>query len=191
MIRKAVGAIVIKGNKFLIVAKVKEMSTPDGPTDIPMQWHIPGGGIRESDESNRKALERELLEETGSDQYTIIKEYEDKICFDFPDSIRERTGFTGQVTTMFLVEYTGLDNRLIPIDEEIDRVEFVSMGQLLERVFVIETKEFIERNLNSFSLGKSRILVFQRFFDYHELKLCFSKEITKPNSFAIWISYAR
>ena len=33
MIRKAVGAIVIRENKFLIVAKVKEMNTSDGPTE--------------------------------------------------------------------------------------------------------------------------------------------------------------
>ena len=106
----------------------------------------PGGEI------NMDALNRELMEETGSRKFKIVKEFEDRLCFDFPQDIQERTELRRQETVMFLVEYTGTGNDLTPIDEEIDRVEFVNPAELFTRIFVRETKEYIQNVLDELPL---------------------------------------
>lgn len=83
-IRKAVGAIIKTGNKFILVHKVKIMNSKNGPEDIPGRWDFPKGGVKSSDMNLNKAILRELKEETGSDQYKIIKEFNEKISFQFP-----------------------------------------------------------------------------------------------------------
>ena len=45
----------------------------------------------------------ELLEETGTDQYVIERELQEKIRFRFPDEIAKKIGYDSQETTMFLV----------------------------------------------------------------------------------------
>ena len=152
MIRRAVGAIVYKGNKFLIVGKVKLMDMPGGPTSVPLAWYIPGGGVKDSDETNEYAIMRELKEETGSQNFKIIKVFDKRLCFNFPLEIQEKSGFNAQETVMFLVEYTGTGIDLIPHDEEIDRVEFVTATEFFRRIFVEETKEYFQNVLNELSL---------------------------------------
>ena len=147
MIRQAVGAIVFQGDMFLLVGKVKVMDMPEGPEDMPFGWYIPGGGVIETDRSNLEAIRRELVEETGSTNFRIVRELEEKLCFRFPLEIKERTGFERQETTMFLVEYMGAGDDLVPNDDEIDVVEFVTREELFQRIFVKETKEYLRRFL--------------------------------------------
>ncbi|MFW9977408.1 MAG: NUDIX domain-containing protein [Candidatus Thorarchaeota archaeon] len=153
MIRKAVGAIVYKESKYLLVGKVKVMNLPNGPVDVPLAWYIPGGEIKDNDESNLEAIKRELKEETGSQKFRIIRELEDKLCFRFPSDIREKTGFERQETTVFFVEYIGTFDDLVPNDEEIDRVEFVAKEELFQRIFVQETKDYLKQALEELELN--------------------------------------
>jgi len=152
MIRKAVGAIVFKGDKFLLVGKIKLMDMPDGPVDIPLEWHIPSGGVIDDDKSNLEAIKRELKEETGSQRFRIITELENKLCFMFPQDIRDRTGFEKQETVMFLVEYLGSGDDLKPIDTEIDRVEFVTKEELFKRINFEDFREYFRETLKLLSL---------------------------------------
>lgn len=47
-----------------IIQDSKILMTPHYRDDVPVMWHIPGGGV-EFGETTRQAAERELLEETG------------------------------------------------------------------------------------------------------------------------------
>ncbi|MFX0093260.1 MAG: NUDIX domain-containing protein [Candidatus Hodarchaeota archaeon] len=145
MIRRAVGALVKKNEKYLLVHKIKVMNVKDGPVDIPGHWDFPKGGIKDSDISNRDAILRELYEETGSNKFQIIKEFEERICFDFPPNVKD---FDKQETVMFLIDYFGEESELTPQDEEIDTLEFLSKEEILEKLQFNESRDFFKSHLN-------------------------------------------
>lgn len=145
MIRKAVGAIVIKGGKFLLVHKVKMMDSKDGPTKINGVWDFSKGGVKPDETDLSKAVLRELKEETGSARYNILKRFDEKICFDFPLQIQKMLGFEKQETTMFLVEYNGDCSDIAPQDEEIDKVSFFSREETIERLAHDDSRDFLIR----------------------------------------------
>ncbi len=142
MIRNAVGAIVFQGEEYLLVHKVKRSALRDSDGHLQGEWDFPKGGVEESDESLRAAILRELAEETGSAEYRIIRQLEEKICFNFDKEFAEKTGWSRQETVMFVVEYVGDRSDLNPEDDEIDEVEFVERDEVLERLVHGESKEF-------------------------------------------------
>ncbi|WP_223701825.1 NUDIX domain-containing protein [Sutcliffiella deserti] len=144
MIRKAVGAVVTQGQNILLVHKVKIRSLEDGPAIS--EWDFPKGGVEEEDKSLEVAILRELLEETGSVQFSIIKQFSEKISFSFPRGFTEKTGFEKQETTMFMVEYTGDRKELAPQDDEISEIRFVVKKQVAEMLAHQNTRDFYERS---------------------------------------------
>lgn len=146
MIRKAVGAIVFQGERFLIVHKTN-IHTKTGKKPINGEWDIVKGGVKSSDENLNEAILRELREETGSTQYQIVKPFEEKICFEFPSHIKEKIGYDRQETTVFLVEYIGSQAALQPIDNEISEIQFVEKNQWLHKLTHIDTREFVKKYL--------------------------------------------
>ena len=80
-IRKAVGAIITREDKYLLIHKVKLMDQ-NTETEYVM-WDFPKGGIKE-EEDLEKALLRELKEETGSSSNKVIRKVDEKIAFEFP-----------------------------------------------------------------------------------------------------------
>lgn len=146
MIRKAVGAIICKGDQILLVYKVKISDTKQGSQSIKGEWDFPKGGIKESDRSIEEALYRELEEETGSRDYTIIKQFNEKIAFEFPDDVRDKIGFDCQETTMFLVEFLGEEEDLQPKDAEINDLKFIEMECVLHTLTHEDTKYFFKKN---------------------------------------------
>lgn len=58
------------------------------------------GGVLLSDTDSSSALLRELKEETGSAQYRIIKQFDEKICFEFPSALKEKLGYDSQESFM-------------------------------------------------------------------------------------------
>lgn len=147
MIRRAVGAIVYKDESFLAVHKTK-INTNEGKQRIDGEWDLVKGGIESGDVNLENAILRELEEETGSSQFKVIKQYQEKICFDFPLEIQNKIGYEKQETTMFLVEFTGKDDTLIPKDDEIAELQFLSLQELIERLTHEDTKTFIIQNLS-------------------------------------------
>ncbi|AST94447.1 MULTISPECIES: NUDIX domain-containing protein [Sutcliffiella] len=153
MIRNAVGAIVYKGEKFLLVHKTK-INTKEGKENIKGEWDFIKGGVKEEDNGLQDSIIRELDEETGSKDYTIIKQFHEKITFSFPIEIRKKIGFNKQETTMFLVEYFGELETLKQKDDEIDEIVFINKNNVMDLLTHPDTKEFFLRNILD---GKLRV----------------------------------
>lgn len=123
--RKAVGALVQHEGKMLLVRKVKMMDAKAGTTNIPPEWDFPKGGIKREEKDIKTALMRELSEELGTTQL-IVENQLPNFSFDFSPEVAEKIGYNCQVTSMFLVSFTGDPNTLHPRDEEIDQIKFFS-----------------------------------------------------------------
>lgn len=145
-VRKTVGAIVKKGNLFLLIHKVKMMNSSKGPEKIKPRWDFPKGGVKDTDADLEQAILRELKEETGSDQYRIIKEFDEKITFNFPEDIKKKLGFESQETTMFFIEFLGNEDLLKPQDAEIDDLRFFSKQEVENAIVFDDSKDFFKRN---------------------------------------------
>ncbi|MFC1682106.1 NUDIX hydrolase [Nanoarchaeota archaeon] len=146
-VRKAVGAIVKKDNLFLLIHKVKMMSSSKGPEKINPRWDFPKGGVKDTDVDLEQAILRELKEETGSTQYNILKKFDEKIIFEFPKEIQNKLGFKSQEMTMFLIDFLGDKDSLKPQDEEIDDIKFVSKEEVKEIIVFEDSKDFFKRNV--------------------------------------------
>ena len=146
-IRKAVGAIVKQKDLFLLIHKVKMMNSLNGPEKIKPRWDFPKGGVKQSDLNLEQAILRELKEETGSDNYKIVKQFNEKIVFDFPDKIKDKLGFHSQEVTMFLVEFLGDKKLLKSQDDEIDNINFFSKDEVNNMISFQDSKDFFNRNI--------------------------------------------
>ncbi len=150
MLRQAVGALIIQGDLYLLVHKVKMMDGKAGVEQIEGVWDFPKGGVKAHDASPEQALFRELAEETGSSRYHISHQFEEKIRFSFLPEDQLKLGFEGQETAMFLCAYEGDGSDLQPQDEEIDQVCFVPRSKMLETLAHSESRAFFGRNPTSY-----------------------------------------
>lgn len=148
MIRRAVGAIVFQKDEVLLVHKVKR-SEANGELDVfQAEWDFPKGGVKKG-ELLQDAVLRELYEETGSKEYKIIEELNDTICFSFDTRFTAATAYTGQFTSMFIVEYRGDRTDLKPLDDEICEIQFIHKNNVLDYLAHEETKAFYKKNFYS------------------------------------------
>ena len=143
MIRRAVGAIIFQQDEVLLVQKVKRSETTGRLDLFQPEWDFPKGGVKDEEPLN-KAILRELYEETGSTAYEILAELNDKICFSFDAQFTKLTGYTEQVTTMFIVKYIGDHSDLKPLDEEIKAIQFVNKEHVLDFLTHEEKKKFYQ-----------------------------------------------
>ncbi|MBU9719841.1 MULTISPECIES: NUDIX domain-containing protein [Bacillaceae] len=141
MVRKAVGAIVLQKERFLLVNKTK-INTNQGKQEISGEWDFVKGGVEDSDQNLTEAVLRELYEETGSREYKIVKEFTEKICFEFPEEIKSKIGYDKQETTMFLVELTGDANSLQPEDSEIWEFKLLEKNKVADVLTHQDTKDY-------------------------------------------------
>ncbi|MFS1515411.1 NUDIX domain-containing protein [Bacillus sp. SCS-151] len=144
MIRKSIGAIVYQGNKFLIVQKTN-INTLQGIQNIKAEWDFIKGGVEKNDKNLHCTLFRELKEETGSIEYKVVKVFKEKICFDFPDDLKEKIGYDKKETTMFLVEFLGDINDLMPNYNEISKIKFIEKDKVVEILTHQDTKDYFTK----------------------------------------------
>ncbi|MDL4839724.1 NUDIX domain-containing protein [Aquibacillus rhizosphaerae] len=145
MIRKAVGAIISCNQEYIIIHKVK-MNINDEKQSIDGEWDFVKGGVEEHDLDLQNAILRELKEETGSCDYKIINQLDEKIHFQFPLEIQSEIGYQKQEITMFHVEFYGDKTTLKPIDDEIKDIKFLQKREVLTVLTHKETRDYFVRH---------------------------------------------
>jgi putative (di)nucleoside polyphosphate hydrolase len=98
--RPNVAAIVLSP-KYPLNCEVFIASRIDVETNA---WQFPQGGIDDG-ENAKEALFRELKEEIGTDDVSIIAEYPKWVSYDFPDAVAKKMApYDGQTQKYFLVK---------------------------------------------------------------------------------------
>lgn len=120
------------------------MESTDSPKDMKGEWDFVKGGIMSHEKSKEEALFRELKEETGSINYSMVKEYSEKLRFVFKSEFQQ-TGFIHQETTMFLVEFNGDISDLRPHDQEIDQIAIFSKEEVYSALTHLESKKYFQQ----------------------------------------------
>lgn len=86
-------------------------------------WQMPQGGIDEGEDTREAAL-RELEEETGINNVTVIDEYEGWLTYDLPDELYGKVWkgrYGGQTMKWYLMRFNGKD---ADINIETEHAEF-------------------------------------------------------------------
>jgi putative (di)nucleoside polyphosphate hydrolase len=124
--QKVIAYITNKHKELLLVQLIGYQSN---------QWNLPGGGI-EPNENKSEALMRELYEELGTKNFTIIKQSKIVYTYEWPvevieKSIREKnTYFRGQQQHQFLVSFTGHDSDIKVDPGEIKTIMWCTQDKL-------------------------------------------------------------
>lgn len=116
-------------------------------------WQMPQGGIDAGEEPKLAAI-RELEEETGVTNATIIDEYQDWLTYDLPDELYGKVWkgqYGGQSMKWFVMRYHGKDS---DINIETEHAEFstwkwADMSEL-EDIIVPFKKEIYRKLANQF-----------------------------------------
>lgn len=120
--RKNVSCVVFKDDNFLIV------QGNDWQEDF---WKFPQGGV-EDGEKLEDTAKRELLEELGTDKFTIIGQSKFTNTYDWSESVLLVTKkWRGQTQTFFAVRFDGNDRDIEIDSEELRRYKWVNKIDLL------------------------------------------------------------
>lgn len=102
--RPCVGAMLLNDAKQVFVARRIDTTAE--------AWQMPQGGI-DPGEDPLTALRRELLEEIGTDRYTVLAESDGWLRYDLPDALIGKLwggNYRGQEQKWFCLRFTGQDS---------------------------------------------------------------------------------
>ncbi|TAE82383.1 MAG: RNA pyrophosphohydrolase [Alphaproteobacteria bacterium] len=131
--RRCVGAMIMDEEGRILVGR-RVNTLPDDAHS----WQMPQGGI-DGNETPQDALLRELREEVGTDDVTVIAYIDPWLYYDLPDALIPHFWggrFFGQQQKWFLVQ---LNNGAHSInihtaEPEFHAIEWIEVGQVLEHV---------------------------------------------------------
>lgn len=104
--RPNVGAVLFNRQGLVFVARRADL-----PVSGQHDWQLPQGGVDEGEEL-RDAVMRELQEEIGTANATIIGEHQEWLTYDFPEELAARVmggRYRGQRQRWFALRFTGAD----------------------------------------------------------------------------------
>jgi putative (di)nucleoside polyphosphate hydrolase len=132
MFRPNVSLIVHRADsgKFLLVHKPR----------LHHAWQFPQGGV-EDGESLREAGKRELIEEIGTDAFTIMGESVHVYFYKFPTG-ETRDGFEGHKQKYLWVRFTGEEESIHINTGELDNFRWVYEEELGK---YLESPQYLER----------------------------------------------
>lgn len=152
-VRHAVGAVIMCKSSILLVHKVKAMDVGGGPQEILGEWDFPKGGVKEG-EDIILALHREVYEETGLKNITILKELP-RLDFSFDAKFRELLGYDYQHTRMFLMRFEEIQCEVSHQCEEIDEVKFFDLETVPNILFHDSCRDYFNKHIKSISVNNS------------------------------------
>ncbi len=131
-------AVVVLDDQGLILACER--------SDVKGAWQLPQGGIEEG-ESDEAAMKRELKEEIGTDDISIIGRLKDPIRYDWPEKLYSR-GYHGQEQIYFLVRLKNTKSINLhswgEVEVEFSSVEWVGKNEFLSRISGFKTAAYTE-----------------------------------------------
>lgn len=144
MYRPNVAIIVTKQNKVLLVHKPRKHDA----------WQFPQGGV-DSGETEELAAVRELHEETGLNNVTLVKKSDHSYQYDFPNGYTRYSddgeSYVGQKQSFWLAELS----KETPISlhpEELDDYKWISPLEISEYIERPEYLEICNKVLEEFGL---------------------------------------
>jgi putative (di)nucleoside polyphosphate hydrolase len=147
--RKGVGVMLVNKDKKVFIGKRKQTEN----LIFKQQWQMPQGGT-ENNEDPKTAAIRELTEETGVKNITIIDKTKEWITYDLPPHLVPffwNGRFVGQKQKWFLARFDGNDDEinLQTADQEFTDWRWCKVGELIELVVDFK-KEMYKKLLKEF-----------------------------------------
>lgn len=140
--RKGVSAVVMKDSKFLIVQNKSYKNN---------EWKFPSGGVKDN-ETEEKALFRELKEELGTRNFEIIFKSKYKRVYNWPDEVIKRSysRFKGPNQTIFFVKFLGKFSDITIDRNEIKNYKWVNEGELKNYFIFFEQNKFYNKVIDEY-----------------------------------------
>ena len=142
--RPCVGIMLINRDNLILIGK-----RLDSENDSQFAWQMPQGGI-DANESPEQAALRELKEEIGTNNASIVYEYEQWMKYELPQQLAKtlwKGKYIGQTQKWFVMKFLGNDSEInintsIP---EFKQWKWVAVEELIS--IVVPFKRDIYRTL--------------------------------------------
>ena len=129
--RKCVGMMILNNNKEILVGK--RIDHPSG------FWQMPQGGI-DKYENPEDAVWREMMEEIGTNNVTLLKASNQWVDYDIPDDTLKTLPwghkYKGQTQKWFAFKFTGKDDdiNVETTNPEFSEWKWTKMGLIIDNV---------------------------------------------------------
>jgi putative (di)nucleoside polyphosphate hydrolase len=127
-----------RGSSLILVCHRVDCSPGEG-------WQLPQGGIDKKKDLINEAR-RELREEIGTDNISVLAISSQSYCYEYPEGARHKndTSYIGQCHKWIVAEFNGSDQmiRFEHTPREFDSFEWVTPAEALRRIVDFKQKSY-------------------------------------------------